>query len=107
VWYRGGYRSGLWRTTPVSAVRAGDWKLMEFFEDGRLELYHLKEDIGEQVNLAEERPEKRDALYRLLKAWRRAVKAPVPTQLNPHYNPEKIKLDLQALKKRNETIQTR
>ena len=32
---------GTWRTTPAGAIRAGDWKLMEFFEDGRLELYNL------------------------------------------------------------------
>ncbi len=38
---------GLWRTTPVSLIQAGDWKLMEFLEDGRIELYNLADDIGE------------------------------------------------------------
>ena len=39
-------------TTPVSAIRSGDWKLLEFFEDGRLELYNLRQDVGEKNNLA-------------------------------------------------------
>jgi len=47
-----------WRTTPVGLIHAGSWKLMEFFEDGRLELYNLDEDIGETKNLAAEMPDK-------------------------------------------------
>ena len=43
-----------WRTTPVSLIHSGDWKLMEFLEDGRLELYNLRDDIGETKNLAKE-----------------------------------------------------
>ncbi|MCA8990158.1 MAG: sulfatase, partial [Planctomycetaceae bacterium] len=39
-------------TTPVGAIRMGDWKLLEYFEDGRVELYHLTDDLGEQHNLA-------------------------------------------------------
>ena len=39
-------------TTPVSAIRQGDWKLLEFFEDNHVELYNLKDDIGENNNLA-------------------------------------------------------
>ncbi len=38
--------------TPGSAVRDGDWKLIEFFEDGRLELYNLPDDIGENTDLS-------------------------------------------------------
>jgi arylsulfatase A-like enzyme len=76
-----------WRTTPAGAVRAGDWKLIEFFEDGRLELYNLKDDVGESKNLAEQRPEKTRVLHRLLKEWRKSVKAPVPTGKNPAYDP--------------------
>lgn len=78
---------GPWRTTPVGAVRKGDWKLIEFFEDGRLELYNLRDDIGEERNLADERPDKRDELYADLVAWRRSVDAPVPTEPNPEYEP--------------------
>jgi len=72
-----------WRTTPAGTVRAGDWKLLEFFEDGRLELYNLKDDIGESKDLAKQRPEKTRELHGLLKAWRKAVSAPVPTEKNP------------------------
>jgi arylsulfatase A-like enzyme len=44
--------------TPGSSVRMGDWKLIEFFEDNRLELYNLKEDEGEQKDLASREPER-------------------------------------------------
>lgn len=77
-----------WRTTPAGAVRIGDWKLLEFFEDGRLELYNLKSDIGEQNNLALTMPEKRVELYSALMSWRSNVNAPVPTELNPEYKPD-------------------
>ena len=69
-----------WRTTPVSLIQAGDWKLMEYLEDGRLELYNLREDIGETKNLATAQPEKRQELYAKLLAWRAATKAPMPTK---------------------------
>jgi arylsulfatase A-like enzyme len=76
---------GPWRTTPAGAIRKGDWKLIEFFEDGRLELYHLGDDIGEERDLADERLEKVEELHADLMAWRRRVDAPVPTELNPEY----------------------
>jgi len=69
--------------TPGSAIRAGDWKLIEFFEDGRLELYNLKEDIGEKNNLAASMPEKTAQLHKMLKAWRDEVGARYPTK-NPN-----------------------
>jgi hypothetical protein len=58
----------------------GDWKLMEFLEDGRLELYNLKDDIGETRNLAAQMPEKAKELHTRLIAWRAEVKAPMPTR---------------------------
>jgi len=70
--------TGSWRTTPVGAIRAGDWKLVEFFEDGKLELYNLKEDIGEKNNLAAKLPEKTRELHDKLVAWRKAIDAPMP-----------------------------
>jgi arylsulfatase A-like enzyme len=69
-----------WRTTPVSLVQIGDWKLMEFLEDGRLELYNLSSDISESKNLATENPEKAKELYDRLVAWRSEVNAPMPTK---------------------------
>ena len=76
-----------WRTTPAGAIRSGDWKLIEFFEDGKLELYNLKEDIGEKNNLAETRTEKTKELHRMLTEWRKSVNAPVPKERNPKYDP--------------------
>jgi len=78
----------IWRTTPVSVIRKGDWKLLEFFEDGHLELYNLKKDISETNNLAEQMPGKARTLHKKLLKWRVKVNAPVPTELNPDYNPE-------------------
>jgi len=76
-----------WRTMPVGAVRQWDFKLIEFFEDNRLELYNLKNDIGEKNNLAEKMPDKAKELHQLLVDWRKSIDAPVPTQKNPKYDP--------------------
>ncbi len=78
-----GLGPGKWRTTPVSVVQVGDWKLMQFLEDGRLELYHLTEDVGEAVDLASTRPEKARELLAMLEAWRKRVGAPMPTPHTP------------------------
>ena len=80
---------GRWRTTPAGAVRQGKWKLIEFFEDGRLELYNLQSDISEKNNLAEKLKDKTEQMHGLLKNWRKNINAPVPTELNPKYEPEK------------------
>jgi arylsulfatase A len=66
-------------TTPVSAVRAGDWKLLEYLEDGRGELYHLKDDPGEQTDLAMQMPDKFALLLQQLHHWRKEVGAAMPT----------------------------
>lgn len=71
---------------PAGAIRRGDWKLIEFYEDGRLELYNLKDDIGEKENLAAKMPEKAAELQGRLAAWRKSVGAKMPT-LNPDYDP--------------------
>jgi arylsulfatase A-like enzyme len=74
---------GSWRTTPVSLIEVGDWKLMEFLEDGRLELYNLKDDIGEKNNLATTMPDKARELHNKLLAWRKEINAPMPTPNKP------------------------
>ena len=61
------------------AIRKGDWKLIEFFETGKLELYHLAEDLGEKVNLVDQYPEKVGQLHKLLVDWRNDVAAEIPT----------------------------
>jgi arylsulfatase A-like enzyme len=72
-----------WRTTPVGAIRAGDYKLLEFFEDGRLELYHLRDDLGQKNDLAKTEPEKTKELHERLVAWRTSLNAPLPTKRQP------------------------
>lgn len=71
--------------TPASAVRRGDWKLIHFFEDNHLELYNLKEDIGESRNLVNQDPEIADELFELLEKWRKDVEAALPTK-NPNFD---------------------
>jgi len=63
---------------PSGAVRAGDWKLIEWFGDGRLELYNLADDLSETTDLAQTRPDKTRELHNLLKAWRQEVGAEIP-----------------------------
>jgi len=74
------------RGVPAGAVRQGDYKLLEFYEDGHLELYNLAEDVGERDNLAETLPEKTAELHKLLVDWRKQVAARPPTR-NPDYVP--------------------
>jgi len=76
----------LFRSRPCSAIRAGSWKLIEYFEDGAIELFNLAEDIGESSNLATSHPEQRDHLLTLLRGWRARTGAPIPTQPNPDYD---------------------
>ncbi len=73
-------------STPAGAMRAGDWKLIEFFEDGRLELYNLVEDISESRNLAASMPARAAELREKLAAWRHGVNAAMPVT-NPDYDP--------------------
>jgi len=82
-----GARDPHFRTRPGAAVRMGDFKLIEYFEDGALELYNLKEDISERNNLVDMMLEKTAELHKLMLAWREKINAPVPTELNPDYNP--------------------
>ena len=80
-------RDNKFRTRPGSAVRFGKWKLLEYFEDGGLELYNLDEDIGEKHNLAKTSPGKAKELLAMLQSWRSELKAPIPSKLNPEYRP--------------------
>ena len=66
--------------TPYSAIRKGDFKLIEFFDDKHVELYNLKDDIGEQHDLAGQMPDKVDELRKRLHAWREEVGAQMPTR---------------------------
>jgi arylsulfatase A-like enzyme len=75
-------------TTPYGAIRRGDWKLIEFYDDLRVELYNEHEDVGERNNLAAAEPERVSALRKELHDWRAAVGAQMPTS-NPNYDPTK------------------
>ncbi len=66
-------------TSPVSAIRAGDWKLLQYYEDGHVELYNLADDLGEETDLAKERPEQATQLLRQLSEWRDSVGAQLPS----------------------------
>lgn len=72
--------------TPSGAIREGDWKLIEFFEDNHLELYNLALDPGEQYNFASTYAEKAWDLRKKLAKWRAEMNAVMPTP-NPQYNP--------------------
>ncbi len=57
------------------AIRGGDFKLIEFFEADRFELYNLRGDLSEENDLADSMPEKFEALKKLLGQWRPRVRA--------------------------------
>ena len=71
---------------PYGAVRAGDWRLVEFYEDAKVELFNLEDDLGETKDLASSMPERRDELLARLRVWRKEVGAQMPTP-NPNYDP--------------------
>jgi arylsulfatase A len=75
---------------PGAAIRAGDLKLIELYEDGNVELYNLKDDIGEKNDLAAKMPDKAKELHQMLKDWRKSVAAQMMTP-NPDYKPAKEK----------------
>ncbi len=70
---------------PAGAVREGDWKLLEHYEDGRLELYRLSDDPGETRDLAAAEPDRVAGLRGRLEAWRRSVGAE-PMRANPDFD---------------------
>jgi uncharacterized sulfatase len=75
-------------STPASAIREGAWKLVEFFQDGQLELYNLEKDVSESKNLVDEMPEKARELHQKLQSWRESVNARSPEE-NPDFDPDK------------------
>jgi arylsulfatase A-like enzyme len=74
------------RGQPAGAIRRGDWKLIEFFETGHAELYHLGSDLSETQNLAPAEPGRVRAMLGELAAWRERVGAQMPGP-NPGYDP--------------------
>jgi arylsulfatase A-like enzyme len=80
---------------PGGAIREGDLKLIEFYDDGRLELFDVRKDKGESRNLAEEQKATAIRLQRKLDQWRRDVKAQMMEE-NPAYvaNPQAANGDI-------------
>jgi hypothetical protein len=70
---------------PSGAIRWGDWKLLEHFETGRLELYHLERDVGEKTDLSRTHPEKCEQLHERLRRWRADMGTLLPARPNPQY----------------------
>ena len=82
-WHFPGYLGAgenTYRTKPVSVIRSGNYKLLEFLEDGKIELYNLVEDVGEKNNLASQMPDLKKELYDKLTNWRNDIKAPMPSK---------------------------
>ena len=65
-------------TKPVSAVRIGDWKLLQYYEDNQVELFNLREDIGEERDLSAQMPDRVLQLQTRLEQWRIEVGAQTP-----------------------------
>ena len=71
-------------SAPLSVIRSGDWKLIESLEDGSLELYDLKNDPGEEHNVAAQKTDVAEKLVKMLVDWRADVKVQMP-EVNPDY----------------------
>jgi arylsulfatase A-like enzyme len=85
-WHFPGYLGagpGSWRTTPAGAIRSGDWKLLEFFETGKRELYNLRDDPGEKSDLSAANRDRTEELHARLVAWRKRLNAPMPGPNKP------------------------
>lgn len=74
---------------PSAAIRRDGWKLIEWMEDQRVELYNLERDPGEQTDLANREPQRVAALRAELKAWQTDTQVRFPTP-NPKYDPAKL-----------------
>jgi len=73
------------RSSPGSAVRDGDWKLIRWYENQTEELYNIKNDIGEKANVIKQQPAIASRLRKELDEWLISQNAKMPTP-NPYYN---------------------
>ena len=71
--------------TPYSAIRSGDFRLIEYHWDGNIELYNLADDIGERNELSRKMPHKAFELKQKLQAWRQSVDAQMAVK-NENYD---------------------
>jgi arylsulfatase A-like enzyme len=80
-WHYPHYHGSTW--APGSTIRDGDWKLIEFFEEDAVELYDLRDDVGERKDLAATMPDVARQLKAKLGAWREEVHAVIPKPAQP------------------------
>jgi arylsulfatase A-like enzyme len=73
---------------PGGAIRSGEWKLIEWYEDGKLELFRLADDPGERRNLAREHPARTAEMQAALREWRAGAGGVMPVR-NPGYDPRR------------------
>ncbi|HEY1111867.1 MAG TPA: sulfatase/phosphatase domain-containing protein, partial [Opitutaceae bacterium] len=88
-------------TAPYGAIRAGDFKLIEFYDGRPSELYNLRDDIGETRDLATAQTAKVRELQARLTKWREDVRAQMPTK-NPAYDPAKPEHEQKGKKKKRD-----
>lgn len=70
--------------SPGGAIRSGDYKLLEYFENNTVQLFNLKKDLSEQHDLSQSEPEKVQELRAMLHKWRKEVNAEMMPP-NPDY----------------------
>jgi arylsulfatase A-like enzyme len=84
-WHFPHYHGSTW--APGAAIRKGDWKLIEFYEEAACELYHLGENVGETHDLSRVHPDKTEELRDSLRRWQQDIGAQMP-RLNPAFAAE-------------------
>jgi hypothetical protein len=79
-------------------IRKGEWKLINYFEDDRSELYHVNRDLGERENLSNQEKERTATMLKELKQWQKEVgaRSPIP---NPNWNSAAYEKQMEALNK--------
>ena len=73
--------------SPGGAIRSGRYKLLEYFENGTVQLFDLENDLGEQNDLSKTHPKKSEELRKDLEDWRKKVRAKM-MKTNPTFNPD-------------------
>jgi len=102
-WHYPHYHPG--GATPYSAIRAGDFRLVHFYEDGTSELYDLRNDPGEAADLAAADPARTAALKARLDAWLAGVGAQFPSA-NPAFDSDRDAAAADGPRRRREESRT-
>lgn len=93
-WHKGAERPGSTGDYVSSAIRSGNYKLIDFYNQGRIELYDLQSDPGETKNIAEMKPEITTSLLSKLNDWRKET----GVKMNMDNNSAKKKKQKQKIK---------